>query len=93
MNYFIEGLQGSGKSTLVEKLSKRYPDCTVFREGDYSPVELAWCARVTKKRYALLAQSTGSGGLLQTIFCAAPVAQNALEPPNTLIKSSFQRLK
>ena len=52
MNYFIEGLQGSGKSTLVEKLSKRYPDSTVFREGDYSPVELAWCARVTKKGYA-----------------------------------------
>ena len=52
MNYFIEGLQGSGKSTLVEKLSKRYQGCTVFREGDYSPVELAWCARVTKERYA-----------------------------------------
>ena len=23
----------------------------VFREGDYSPVELAWCARVTKEKY------------------------------------------
>ena len=52
MNYFIEGIQGSGKSTLVAKLSKRYPSCTVFREGDYSPVELAWCAYVTKSRYA-----------------------------------------
>lgn len=52
MNYFIEGIQGSGKSTLVEKMSKRYLGCTVFREGDYSPVELAWCAYVTKGRYA-----------------------------------------
>ena len=51
MNYFVEGLQGSGKSTLLEKLAKRYPACTVFREGDYSPVELAWCARVTKEKY------------------------------------------
>lgn len=52
MNYFVEGLQGSGKSTLIEKLAKKYPACTVFREGDYSPVELAWCARVTKEKYA-----------------------------------------
>ena len=52
MNYFVEGLQGSGKSTLLEKLAKKYPDCTVFHEGDYSPVELAWCARVTKDKYA-----------------------------------------
>lgn len=51
MNYFIEGLQGSGKSTLVEKLSKKYPACTVFREGDYSPIELAWCAYVTKDKF------------------------------------------
>ncbi len=52
MNYFVEGLQGSGKSTLIGKLAKKYPDCTVFREGDYSPVELAWCAHVTKEKYA-----------------------------------------
>ncbi len=51
MNYFIEGLQGSGKSTLVERLSKK-PGGTVFREGDYSPVELAWCAYVTKEEYS-----------------------------------------
>lgn len=52
MNYFIEGLQGSGKSSLQEKLARRYTSCEVFREGDYSPVELAWCARVTKEQYA-----------------------------------------
>lgn len=51
MNFFIEGLQGSGKSTLVNKISKKYPDHTMFREGDYSPVELAWCAYVTEEEY------------------------------------------
>ena len=52
MNYIVEGLQGSGKSTLVGRLSKEYPGCTVYREGDYSPIELAWCARVTMQQYA-----------------------------------------
>lgn len=51
MNYFVEGLQGSGKSTLVRKLSERYPDHRAFHEGDYSPVELAWCAYVSKETY------------------------------------------
>lgn len=51
MNIFIEGLQGSGKSTLVQKLSEKYPDYTPVREGDYSPVELAWCAYVDKDKY------------------------------------------
>lgn len=51
MNYFVEGLQGSGKSTMVQKLSVENPSCTVFREGDYSPVELAWCAYVDKVQY------------------------------------------
>ena len=46
MNYFIEGIQGAGKSTLVGKLSEMKPDHKVFREGDYNPVELAWCAYV-----------------------------------------------
>lgn len=52
MNYFVEGIQGAGKSTMVGKLAKEYPDYTVFREGDYSPVELAWCAYVEKQEYA-----------------------------------------
>jgi signal recognition particle GTPase len=38
MNYFVEGLQGSGKSTLVGKLSDKYKDHEAVREGDYSPV-------------------------------------------------------
>lgn len=52
MNYFIEGLQGSGKSTLVRRLSEKYPDYKAICEGDYSPVELAWCAYVDKETYS-----------------------------------------
>ena len=52
MNYFIEGLQGSGKSTLVRKLAEKHPDMKAVMEGDYSPVELAWCALLTEEQYA-----------------------------------------
>lgn len=52
MNYFIEGIQGSGKSTLVRKISEKYTDYKAIHEGDYSPVELAWCAYVDKKKYS-----------------------------------------
>lgn len=54
MNYFIEGLQGSGKSTLVRKLSEKYTDYMAICEGDYSPIELAWCAYVDKATYEVL---------------------------------------
>lgn len=50
-NYFIEGLQGAGKTTLVQRLSDELSDHQVFREGDFSPVELAWCAYVTEEQY------------------------------------------
>ncbi len=51
MNYFIEGVQGAGKSTLAGRLAKELPDYHVFREGDYNPVELAWCSYLTKEQY------------------------------------------
>ena len=51
MNYFVEGLQGSGKSTLVNRLSERHPDCLPVREGEYLPVELAWCAWLEEPEY------------------------------------------
>ena len=51
MNYFVEGLQGSGKSTLVQKLSELNPGYTAIREGEYSPVELSWCAYVDADQY------------------------------------------
>ena len=51
MNFFVEGLQGSGKSTLVGKLAEKYPGYRAVREGDYSPVELSWCAYMTLPQY------------------------------------------
>ena len=54
MNYFVEGLQGSGKSTLVKKLSDEHPEMHAYHEGDYSPVELAWCAYVSKVTYSAI---------------------------------------
>ncbi|MBO4748937.1 MAG: hypothetical protein J5546_01330 [Lachnospiraceae bacterium] len=51
MNYFIEGVQGAGKSTLVGRLAEKKPDHHVFREGDFNPVELAWCSYLTKEQY------------------------------------------
>lgn len=52
MNFFVEGLQGSGKSTLVRKLVKKYPGYKAKCEGDYSPIELAWCAYVDNETYS-----------------------------------------
>ncbi len=51
MNCFVEGLQGSGKSTLVRKLAERNPGHIAVREGEYSPVELSWCAWVEDDQY------------------------------------------
>ncbi len=51
-NIWIEGLQGSGKSTLLQELVNLHPDYKVCREGDYSPVELAWCTWMDKEQYA-----------------------------------------
>lgn len=50
-NLWIEGLQGSGKSTLLQEIAKQNPEFKVCREGDYSPVELAWCTWMTKEQY------------------------------------------
>lgn len=56
MNIFIEGIQGMGKSTLLQKLSQKYPDYNVYREGDYCPIELAWCSYMTREEYAMAVQ-------------------------------------
>lgn len=50
-SYFIEGLQGAGKSTLVNRLAVKYPEKKVCRKGDYTPVDLAWCAYVDETTY------------------------------------------
>lgn len=43
-NIFVEGLQGAEKTTFLKYLSERLSGYKIFREGDYSPVELAWYA-------------------------------------------------
>ncbi len=50
-NIFIEGIQGMGKSYLLQKISEKIPEFYVCREGDYSPADLAWCAYMTPKEY------------------------------------------
>ena len=50
-NIWIEGLQGSGKSTLARKITQLNPGYRLCTEGDYSPVELAWCTWMTKEQY------------------------------------------
>ena len=50
-NYCVEGLQGAGKTTLVQQLSGNLKDYKVFHERDFSPIDLTWCAYVTKEQY------------------------------------------
>lgn len=40
-----------GKSTLLHAIATKYPEYQVCREGDYSPVELAWCTWMTPEEY------------------------------------------
>lgn len=47
-NLFIEGVPGTGKSTLLNRLARECPECHPYREGDLSPAELAWCSYLTK---------------------------------------------
>lgn len=50
-NIFIEGIQGTGKSTLSSRLAKELPEYHVYHEGDISPVELAWCSYMTQEAW------------------------------------------
>lgn len=50
-NIFIEGIQGTGKSTLLQEVFTKIPELHICREGEYSPVELAWCTWMTKEEY------------------------------------------
>jgi len=81
LNYFIEGIQGAGKSTLVGRLAEKLPDYHIFREGDYNPVELAWCSYLTKEqyeavlgRYAKIADEIKANTTIERVF--APEGMN-----------------
>ena len=54
-NIFVEGIQGSGKSTLVNRISElntgQNRKLHVCREGDYSPIDLAWCTWMSEQEY------------------------------------------
>lgn len=50
-NIYVEGIQGMGKSTLVNRICREKPELHVCREGDYSPIDLAWCTWMTKEEY------------------------------------------
>lgn len=50
-NIYVEGLQGAGKSTLVNQISKLNPNLHVCREGDYNPLDTAWCAVMSRTQY------------------------------------------
>ena len=52
-NVYIEGIQGTGKTTLLRLLGQQLPDYHVYWEGDYCPVELAWCTYMTEAEYQL----------------------------------------
>ena len=73
MNYFVEGLQGSGKSTMTHKLLENIAGSTVFMEGDYSPVELAWCAYVDEKKYEEILKKYS---VIRDLIEAKTVAEN-----------------
>lgn len=50
-NVFIEGIQGMGKSTLLNSIFNANSEFHVCREGDYSPIDLAWCTWMSKEEY------------------------------------------
>lgn len=50
-NIFIEGIQGSGKTTIMKSLCDKLDGYQLYWEGDISPVELAWCSYMTREEY------------------------------------------
>ncbi|WP_024293221.1 hypothetical protein [Lacrimispora indolis] len=50
-NIFIEGMQGSGKTTLMRSLHEKLNGYHMYLEGDISPVELSWCSYMTEEEY------------------------------------------
>lgn len=59
-NVFIEGIQGMGKSTLINSIFNANPEFRICREGDYSPIDLAWCAWLSKEEYETVLERYGT---------------------------------
>jgi hypothetical protein len=52
MNYFVEGLQGSGKSTMVQKtLRVQFGLYSNSKKGIILLLNFAWCAYVDEEKY------------------------------------------
>lgn len=60
VNVFIEGIQGMGKSTLINSIFNANPEFRICREGDYSPIDLAWCAWLSKEEYETVLERYGT---------------------------------
>lgn len=50
----VEGLQGSGKSSLLRRLHQDIDGYRIYYEGDLSPIDLKWCAYMTELEYKRL---------------------------------------
>ena len=60
VNVIIEGIQGMGKSTLINSIFNANPEFRICREGDYSPIDLAWCAWLSKEEYETVLERYGT---------------------------------
>ncbi len=45
---------GTGKSTILAKLSEGLPEYKAYKEGQFSPVDLAWCTYNDKSEYQFI---------------------------------------
>lgn len=84
MNIFIEGLQGTGKTTLLNNLSKKYPKYHAYREGDVSPVELAWCSYMKEADYRRILEKYD--------YCRGEIEQKTIREGNVYITAYTQVL-
>lgn len=83
-NVFIEGIPGSGKTTLLGELASRIDGCKAYREGDISPVELAWCSYMRADEY--------KAALGRFPALAAAIADNSMAENDKMI-TAYTKIK